>query len=103
VSAACPATSCPSTASYPPSKFAARAGLGNGSNVIDLWCTDRPCTGENGSAFAMGKNGMVQGQLSSFGDWMYTQEAIRIIGEHSRGPSYVIKCQYLSKHARKQL
>jgi hypothetical protein len=29
-----------------------------------------------------GKNGMVQGDLNSFGDYMYTQEAIRIISEH---------------------
>ena len=30
----------------------------------------------------MGKNGMVQGDLEAFGDYQYSQEAMRIIGEH---------------------
>jgi len=79
---ACPATSCPATAAYPANEAAAYAGFGNGSNVIDMWCTDRPCTGLNGTAFHMGRNGMVQGSLTSFGDYQYAQEAIRIIKEH---------------------
>ena len=57
------------------------AGLGNRS-TFDMWCTDRPCTGLNGTAFHMGRNGMVQGSLTSFGDYQYAQEAIRIIKEH---------------------
>jgi hypothetical protein len=53
ISSALPATSGPATSSYPPSTLAARAGFGNGSNVIDLWCTDGPCTGDNGTSFHM--------------------------------------------------
>jgi len=65
----CDGCSCPSTASFPPNPLAAAAGFGSGANVIDLWCTDRPCTGQNGSAYEMGRNGQVVGDLEAFGDY----------------------------------
>ena len=76
----CDGCSCPSTASFPPNPLAAAAGFGSGANVIDLWCTDRPCTGQNGSAYEMGRNGQVVGDLEAFGDYQCEAQPALLLG-----------------------
>ena len=51
-------------------------------NSIDLWCTDKPCWGRNGTTFHMGRNGQVVADVEHYGDHMFGKEACRIIKEH---------------------
>ena len=57
------------------------AGLAD-ANAIDFWCTDKPCWGKNGTDYRMGKNKQVVGDYEHYGDYVYSQEAMRIISEH---------------------
>lgn len=60
----------------------AEAGFVAG-NTMDFWCTDKPCWGMNGTTYHMGRNGQVVGDIEHYGDEVYTQEALRIIGKHN--------------------
>jgi hypothetical protein len=50
--------------------------------MVDFWCTDEPCWGQNGTNYHMGRNGQVVGDFEHYGDYVYSQEAMRIIAEH---------------------
>ena len=43
---------------------------------------DKPCWGLNGTDYRMGANGAVQGDINHYGDYVYSQEAMKIISEH---------------------
>ena len=47
-----------------------------------LGTADKPCWGLNGTDYRMGANGAVQGDINHYGDYVYSQEAMKIISEH---------------------
>lgn len=82
----CAACNCPCTAESDPGNgyvYLKAAGLST-TNMIDFWCTDKPCWGLNGTNYHMGRNGQVVGDFKHYGDYVYSQEAMRIINEHDQ-------------------
>ena len=58
---------------------------------------DKPCWGLNGTDYRMGANGAVQGDINHYGDYVYSQEAMKIISEHDlQIPLYF--CAHLPLH-----
>ena len=58
---------------------------------------DKPCWGLNGTDYRMGANGAVQGDINHYGDYVYSQEAMKIISEHDlQIPLYF--CTHLPLH-----
>ena len=58
---------------------------------------DKPCWGLNGTDYRMGANGAVQGDINHYGDYVYSQEAMKIISEHDlQIPLYF--CTHLPHH-----
>ena len=79
----CAECNCPCTENSPGpnTPYMEMAGLAD-ANAIDFWCTDKPCWGKNGTDYHMGKNKQVVGDYEHYGDYVYSQEAMRIISEH---------------------
>ena len=50
--------------------------------TVDGAIADKPCWGLNGTDYRMGANGAVQGDINHYGDYVYSQEAMKIISEH---------------------
>ena len=57
--------------------------LGSNGSTFDMWCTDKPCYNLTGNQFRVGRNGGPVGDISKYGDFQYTQEAMQIISKHN--------------------
>ena len=65
------------------SEFQQRSACSADSNGRPLLRTaDKPCLGLNGTNYHMGRNRQVVGEYEHYGDYVYSQEAMRIISEH---------------------
>ena len=76
-SCCCGECNCPCTENTrgPQGPMLAAAGL-PATNAIDFWCTDKPCWGENGTDYHMGKSEQVIGDFKHYGDCKCTSDLI---------------------------